>query len=74
MFYKCDGLEGKFPTGTYTTTTGVNGYEICNPNDEGALQVVNVVSDYSTQVAYGVVVEMSPDLASIITNNKNVCI
>lgn len=69
MFRGCTNLTGKFPTGTYSTAIGVVGYEVCNSSDEGALQVVNVVSDYSTQVAYGVVIEMSPSLASIITNN-----
>lgn len=69
MFNGCEGLEGEFPTGTYTTTTGVNGYEICNPNDEGALQVVNAVTDYKTQISYNDVVSMSPSLATIITNN-----
>ena len=69
MFMDCINITGKFPTGTYSTATGVVGYEVCNSSDEGALQVVDVVTDYSTQVEFAVVVEMSPGLSSIITNN-----
>ena len=69
MFRGCVNLTGKFPTGTYSTATGVVGYEVCSNGDEGALQVVNTVTDYNTQISYNDVVSMSPSLATIITNN-----
>lgn len=69
MFYGCKGLDGEFPTGTYSTITGVNGYAICNSSDEGALQVVSIVSDVTKQISYNDVIDMSPSLATIITNS-----
>ena len=67
MFNECSSMSGRFPTGVYTNTTGVVGYEVCNPTDEGALAVVTIVSDYTTQISYSTAIDMSPGLSSIIT-------
>ena len=66
MFYKCLSLQGAFPTGTYSKDAGVTGYQLCNAGEEGALQVVSVVTDAFTQISYSNVVGLSPDMATII--------
>ena len=69
LFYNCTSLTGQLPTGQYTNTTGVVGYELANKGDAGALQVVETVSNFDTQVSYEQVIATSSDIASKITSN-----
>ena len=66
MFHNCIGLTEPLPTGTYTTRQGITGYQLCASSDEGALQVVEKMLDPYTQVSYADVVNLSPNLATII--------
>lgn len=68
MFYNCIGLTEPLPTGTYSTEQGITGYEVCSSTTEGAFRVVNVVTDFETEIAYSTVISLSPDLATVITN------
>jgi len=67
MFYNCIGLTEPLPVGRYITETGITGYAMCKSTDEGALQVVAIMDDPATQIAYKDVVTMTPDLATQIT-------
>ncbi len=69
MFYYCNSLSGRFPTGTYSTTTGVISYEKCNSTDAGALQVVaeGSVTNFDTQISYVTVTNLNSGLLGIIT-------
>jgi hypothetical protein len=69
LFYNCTSLTGELPTGQYTNTTGVVGYELANKGDAGALQVVETVSNFDTQVSYEQVIATTSDIASKITSN-----
>lgn len=69
MFTGCYNITGVFPTGSYSTDTGVSGYEICLSTDEGALNVVRIVTDPLTQIAYTTVIDLSSNLAVLITDS-----
>ena len=67
MFYNCIKLNEALPTGEYRTVQGITGYNLCTKSDEGALQVVAIMEDPFTQIAYSDVINMSPNLATQIT-------
>ena len=66
LFYNCVALEGEFPSGSYSIEQGVNGYEVCSSSEDGALLVVNVITDPLTEISYATVVSLAPNLASLI--------
>jgi hypothetical protein len=66
MFYNCIKLTEPIPTGEYETVQGITGYVLCRSDEEGALQVVQNMVDPFTQVSYGAVVELSPNLSTQI--------
>ena len=71
MFKYCEGLDEELPTGEYETVQGIIAYNLTTKGTEGALQVVEVMEDPFTQVAYADVVNLSPNLATIINASGN---
>ena len=71
MFYGCTSLNEAFPTGEYSTQIGTIAYMLATSGTEGALQVVEKITDPYKQVAYSDVVSLSPNLATIINANGN---
>ena len=69
MFTNCENLTDPIPTGEYTTSQGIISYDLSTSSIEGAMQVVEVIEDPYTQVAYSDVVTLSPNLATIINPN-----
>ena len=66
MFSGCEGLDEELPTGEYETVQGIVAYKLVSAGIEGALQVVETMLDPFTQVPYADVVNLSPNLATII--------
>lgn len=72
MFSGCEGLNEPIPVGEYTTVQGIVSYTLVSGSTvEGALQVVEKMSDPFTQVSYADVVTLSPNLATIINTSGN---
>jgi hypothetical protein len=64
-------ISGNLPTGVYEEIETVVGYTVVPKDTEGALQVVEVMEDPFTQIAYSDVLALSPGLATIINGNGN---
>jgi len=71
MFASCEGLDQPIPVGQYNEVEGIVEYELVAKGTEGAMQVVEVMEDPFTQVAYSDVVTLSPNLATIINASGN---
>ena len=71
LFNNCRNLTGSIPTGVYTTAKAITGYEQVNKGTDGALQVVETVTDFSTQVSYEDVMLMSPNLYGSVLSTGN---
>jgi hypothetical protein len=71
MFYGCEGLTEELPVGEYTEEEGIVEYELVAKGTEGQLQVVEVMEDPFTQVTYSDVINLSPNLATIINASGN---
>jgi hypothetical protein len=72
MFQGCEELNEEFPVGEYSTEQGVIAYKLAtDANVEGALQVVATMTDPLKQITYSDVVNLSPNLATIINASGN---
>ena len=71
MFSGCEGLNEELPVGEYSEVEGIIEYVPVVKGSENALQVVEVMEDPFTQVAYSDVVNLSPNLATIINASGN---
>ena len=71
MFSGCEELNEPLPVGKYSEQEGIIEYELTAKGAEGAMQVVEVMDDPFTQVAYSDVVNLSPNLATIINASGN---
>ena len=70
MFNGCKNLSGEMATGTYSVIhNAIIGYDLAKQDDEGALRVVSVMNDPSTEIDYATVVGTSEGLASQITDS-----
>ena len=71
MFAGCESIDEELPTGDYETVQGITSYKLVTADTEGALRVVEFMNDPFTEVAYSDVVNLSPNLATIINASGN---
>ena len=71
FFNGCTGLTGKIPVGEYETIQGIISYDLVSSSEEGAMRVVSTIDDPFKEVAYSDVVNLSPNLATIINASGN---